>query len=142
MTNVAAPVPVANITVPRGASRTIRLTITKDGVNPDLTIPGTAVIFTAKLKESDAVPAIQKAYAALTTVLPAGVVAGGIAVSHIDTNADSVLDTWVADVTINPADTEAIAASYLAWDAWLIDSSQESPVVEGRLRIAPTAFRP
>lgn len=136
MSNLASPVPVANITVPRGATRVVRVTISKDGQNADLSLPGTAVIFTAKLSDTDAEPTIQKAYAAISTTLPPGVVAGGIAVSQVDL-------VWVADVTIDPADTEAVDASYLSYDVWLIDASpQESPVVEGRLRIAPTTFRP
>ena len=139
--NVSVPVPVYNITVPKGATRVVRVVIAKSGLNVNLSAPSTQVIFTAKVRDSDAVPAFQKSYASAGTTLHAGVTPGGIAVSQIDADGNFVLDTWVADVTISPADTETLDVSYLSYDVWLIDSVQEVPVAEGRLRIAPTTFR-
>lgn len=142
MPDVVSAVPRYDIVVPRGATRVVRFVITKDGANVNGSLPGTWLVFTAKRRDDD-VPLIQKAYQASGAVLPTGVVAGGIAVTQIDTNADSTPDTWVADVTVNPADTESVEEPLLHYDMWLRDpSGQEAPCAQGTLKLSPTVFRP
>jgi hypothetical protein len=140
----ASPVPRQDLVVPRGASRTVRVTVALNGANLNLSLPGTQLIFTARLSnDDDAAPVVQKSYVAAGGTPHLNPDPGGIVVSEIDSDGDLVLDSWVADVEIDPADTEEVAASYLSYDVWLFDASgREVPVVEGRLRITPTTFRP
>lgn len=143
MTEIVQPVPVFDLTVPRGASRVVRFTPTKDGANVDLSLPGIWMVFTVRSHEADAEPAIQKAHATAGAVLPTGVADAGVSFNHIDTNADATPDTWVADVQIDPADTEDVDRPVLAYDMWLRDpSGQEAPCAQGQLKLTPTVLRP
>jgi hypothetical protein len=142
--DVIQPVPAYDITVPRGATRIVRFTILKDGANVDLSLPLTGVVFTAKDRDDDVTPLIQKAYASTGMILP-GITVGGITANHIDTSVppDGIADTWVADVTLAPTDTENIAQPLLHYDLWLFDpSGQEAPCAQGTLRLSPTVLRP
>lgn len=145
MTDIVAPVPQENIPVPRGSTRIVRFTITKNGVTVNLSVPSTHVIFTAKRKALPGVVVIQHAYHSTgSTPIPGVEYDSQFAVSEIDTNGDTVLDTWVADLTIPPSDTDTITdVASLVYDVWLVDpTGQEVPVVQGLIRLEPTVYTP
>lgn len=143
MSEIASPVPVKDIVVPRGATRELRFYPTRGGLTVDLSIPGVQIIFTARISE-DATPALQKSYVSTGTTPHLSPDPGGITATKIDTSTppDGILDTWVADLTIDPADTEEIEESLLRYDLWLLDSTGESPMLQGTLKLSPTIFRP
>jgi hypothetical protein len=136
LAEVVAPVPVADISVPKGASKTVRFVITKDGSPVALPTANTQVIFTARAKQSDALPAIQKSFVSGGTTPLLNPDPGGI-------TANLSVGVGVADMRLDPADTKDIDVSLLAYDVWLIDpSTDEDPILTGTLRLTPTVFRP
>lgn len=132
--SVGVNVPRQELSIPRGSTAKVRLTVSKGGVPYNISLPETVLIFTARHR---GVELFQHSWAPVGTALPAGVATGGI-------TARTDLDVNIADVEIASADTAGLAASdVVSYDAWLYDAAGDVvPVVVGTIRIEALPYAP
>lgn len=105
----------------RGTTIEFKVTVNQpDGSPVDLALPGTHLVITGKLRESDAVPLFQKTYIQ-GQASPDIAIAGGN----------------IADVTVRPADTAPLEkTSYVLCDAVLTEpSGKVTTVATGVIKV-------
>jgi len=106
------------IDLARGTDRTLRLTVTEDGVAVDIT--DADLTFTVRVDLASATTVIQK-----TTADPA----------EIDLTDP---ENGIAEIYLVPTDTEDLAVGTYVYDVWMTLSLLEYSLTQGQLLLTPS----
>ena len=113
---MAILLPENSVTVVRGSSKTLTLTV-KDSDGGPLDLTGSTIYFTVKKREKDEDALIQK-----------------ISTDSAQIDIPNPTD-GIAKITINPADTSSLATGKYKFDVWVVLSGGDRVVV-----VLPSVF--